>query len=383
MGLDGDTGDRTPVVLFTNQRLVGGLKGGMERHMELLAQYIDRERFQVFGVVPEWDSMTDFARSFGEQLDGLVRLTIDRDHKPNVLRLYRQLRSWRARVMHVHNPHFLGQNLAIGTARLAGVRRIFVSEHTPPDAPVAFRFRAATRVMAELSTGLVAVSDYNLKARQQYLYTPPSKTVVVENGIDTGSFARSTPAELAALRARHDIPPNAPVVGTVVRFEEDKGLTYLVDAMPRIVEACPDVHFLMVGDGSLRAALEARAERLGVLSRVRFIGWVADPRPYLSLMDAFVLPVPMGSASIAMLEAMAMGCAAVITFGGEREAVVHRETGMRALPRDPVSIAENVIPIVSDPAFREKLGQAARRHVEQHFSARSTAQKLEQLYAPR
>jgi glycosyltransferase involved in cell wall biosynthesis len=136
----------------------------------------------------------------------------------------------------------------------------------------------------------------------------------------------------------------------------------------------------MVGDGSLRAALEQQASDLGVREYVHFTGFQSNPRPFLGLMDAFVLPVPVGSMSIGLLEAMAMRRAVVITFGGKGEAVIHGESGFCAEPRNPESIAHFVIQILQNPDLQLRLGETAYQRVEEEFSAQRVAQVLGQLY---
>ncbi|HEX8036116.1 MAG TPA: glycosyltransferase family 4 protein, partial [Ktedonobacterales bacterium] len=176
------------------------------------------------------------------------------------------------------------------------------------------------------------------------------------------------------------IPQNAPVVGTAVRFVEEKGLPYLFDAMPRVLAAAPDAYLLLVGDGPLRDALAQQAATLGYSGRVIFAGFQADPRPYLSLMNAFVLPVPFGSASIGLLEAMAMRRAVIITFGGKGEAVIDGETGLCPPPRDPQALGEAILRVILHPEFERQLGANARRRIEQSFSSRSAATQLLALY---
>jgi glycosyltransferase involved in cell wall biosynthesis len=138
-----------------------------------------------------------------------------------------------------------------------------------------------------------------------------------------------------------------------------------------------------VGDGSLRGDLERQAAALGLADRVRFPGFQADPRPYLGLIDTFVLPVPVGSMSIGLLEAMAMQRPVVITFGGQGEAVIDGVNGFCAEPRNPDAIATAVIRLLREPELRRQFGEAARRRVEDEFSAQGAARHLERLYARR
>src|SRR5260221_14122559 len=100
--------------------------------------------------------------------------------------------------------------------------------------------------------------------------------------------------------------------------------------MPRIKAECPKAHFLLVGDGSLRGELGAHVARLNLTSSVTFAGFQNDPRSYVRAMDAFVLPGPVGSMSIGLLNAMAMKRAVVITFRGVGEAAIHGVIGCGA-----------------------------------------------------
>lgn len=375
-------GERTRVLLFTNSISVGG----MEEHVELLARHLDRERFEVFAVCPDWEPTEPFSRSLGEAADHIALRTPDRRYGVRrmlleTFRLARQMRQWRIQVIHMHSASYYGQYYAFLAARLAGVRKIFVTEHLAPDHDLPRGERWRRDLFSRMISGIVCVSQKNYQARKTYLYTPPERTTVVNNGVDLDDFPPIPTETLAQLCARHQLPNDAQIVGTAVRFEPEKGLNYLINAMPQIKAACPKAYFLMVGDGSLRDELAAQAAQLGMLDCIRFVGFRSDPRPYLGLMDAFVLPVPVGSMSIGLLEAMAMQRAVVITFGGKGEAVVHGESGFCAEPRNAASIAEFVIQILQQPELKRTLGEAARQRVQAEFSAQQVARSLSALYA--
>jgi glycosyltransferase involved in cell wall biosynthesis len=358
----------------------------MEEHVELLAKHLDRSRFQVFSACPKWDAIEPFAESLRAVSDHFAYLTPDSRYgkaklASETLAMTAQLRRWGIQVVHMHSTSYRGQYYALLAAKAAGVHAIYVTEHLAPDQLLSLAERTKRDAFTHLVDGIVCVSRKNFIARSTYLDTPPERTTIVNNGVDLDDFGEIPEATLNELRARIDLPAGTPVVGTVVRFEPEKGLEYLMDAMPAIRGAVPEVRLLMVGDGSLRSELEAHATRLGFADRVRFVGFQKDPRPYLALMDAFVLPVPVGSMSIGLLEAMAMGRVPVITFGGEGEAVVHGECGYCPEPRNPAAIAKFVIPILNDPELKQRLSRAARQRIEEHFSAAGVARALEKLYA--
>jgi glycogen synthase len=370
------TAERMRLLLYTNTRLVGG----MEEHIELIARHVDRERIEVFSICPDLDSVRSFRESLAQYSDHFAAITFDYQHLSNFIALVRQIRKWRIDVMHMHNGYYRGQNLSFLAARLAGVRKIYVTEHLAPQKPELRRHTLIRNLFVRLISGTVCVSEKNYQARAKFLHTPSESTFVVENGVDTDDFKPIPEQILAELRVRHQLPDKAQIIGTIVRFEEEKGLNYLIDAMPQVRAACPNAYLLMVGDGTLRAQLEAQVARLGLSEYVRFVGFQSEPRPYLGLLDVFVLPVPVGSMSIALLEAMAMRRAVVITFGGKGEAVIHDQNGLCAEPRNPESIATSIITILQNPELQKSFGEAARKHIEQHFSARTTARKLEQIY---
>jgi glycosyltransferase involved in cell wall biosynthesis len=376
-----NTGERLRVLLFTNSVQVGG----MEEHVELLARHLDRKEFEVFAICPESEALEPFVRSLQAAADHFAQITPDERrgklrHYAETARLTQQIRRWRIDVVHMHSTTYRGQYHALMAARLGGARAVYVTEHLAPEQLLSLSERAKRDAFTRMVDGLICVSKKNFVARSTYLDTPNEKALVVNNGVDLDDFPKIPPSVLADLRARHELPNDALVVGTVVRFEPGKGLEYLVDAMPSIRAAHPNVHLLMVGDGSLRAELEAHVERLGLKAVTRFVGFQKDPRPYLAVMDAFVLPVPVGSMSIGLLEAMAMARPVVITFGGEGEAVVDGETGFCAEPKSSRSIADSVNKLFADRTLRSTLGSAARQRVAEQFSAQEVARILGQVY---
>lgn len=372
---------KTRVLLLSNTHDIGG----MEEHVELLAGHLDRQHYEVFGICPEHPDFAVFHDSLVAKADHVAAISTDhrtgfRSRLHEAVSLYKQLRTWHIDVLHLHSGGFDGNVSSFVVARLAGIRRVFLTEHLAPEAPLPRSARWIRNILSWMVTGVISVSERNLEARRRFIYTPSNRTFVVRNGVDLEDFSPISNETCTALRAQHNIPLDAPIVGTVVRFEPYKGLAYLLDAMPLILAACPKAVLLMVGDGPLRSELESQVMRLGLTQNVRFVGFQNDPRPYLAMMDAFVLPVPWGTMSIALLEAMAMERAAVITFGGEEEAVVHGESGFCAEPCNPQSIAQYVIKILSDPALKQALGTAARKRVEEEFSVKRVAREIGAIY---
>lgn len=374
--------DRRKLLLMTNSVSMGG----MEEHVRLLAREIDRTQYEVVALAPDWGPTEPFSAGLAEAADRFAHATPDRRHGVRNLiletqRLWRRGRRERYDVAHLHSTTYDGLTFAIVALRAAGVRRIFVTEHLAPDTPVRPLARRKRELLMRIVSGLVCVSENNRDSRARNLGVPAGRTHVVNNGIDVARFDNAAePGRLEALRSGIGIDRDALVVGTAIRFEPGKGVADLVDAFALIHERHPSAVLLMVGDGTLRRQLEARARDRNVAEATRFVGFQSDPRPYILLMDAFVLPVPSGSASIALLEAMAMSRPCVITFGGNREAVQSGESGLCAEPNDPASIAHHVNTLFDDPVRRHEVGRKARVRVDREYSAYRVARELEELY---
>jgi glycosyltransferase involved in cell wall biosynthesis len=114
---------------------------------------------------------------------------------------------------------------------------------------------------------------------------------------------------------------------------------------------------------------------------MHLVGHRSDPQPFLEAMDIFVLAVPEGSMSIALLEAMAQQLAPVITFCGPEEAVLPEETGLAAPPNDPEGLARVLLRGTRDAALRARLASAAAAHVRTHFSVQRVADDMLEVYS--
>lgn len=372
---------RLRVALFSNSVF----QGGLETHVELIAQYLDRSRFKVFAITPRWQQTRAFSQKLAQLADQHVRIAPDRRHGlllqiSETWRLYKQLRAWQIDVLHMHSTSYRGQLVATYAARLAGVKAVYRTEHLAPDHKLPIWEQLSHKLLKPAIDGVICVSQKNYQARKTYIDPTASNMMVVNNGVDLTSFPQICPELTEQIREHYAIPAGAALIGCVVRFEAEKGLEYLIEAMPKLRDACPNTVLLLVGDGSLRAQIEAQVAELGLQEWVRFTGFQSDPRPFIATMDVFVLPVPVGSMSISLLEAMAMERAVVMSFGGEGEAVIHAETGFCAEPRDSDSIAEYVIELLRQPQLRQRFGKAARQRVESEFSAQRVAETLGDVY---
>jgi glycosyltransferase involved in cell wall biosynthesis len=126
----------------------------------------------------------------------------------------------------------------------------------------------------------VAVSDHLRDHLLHATRVQASRLTTIVNGVDTGRF-RPGPRD-PAVRARHGLPARRRLVGIVARLEPIKNHRLLIDAFARLAGARPDVDLVFVGDGSLRAPLEAQAAAAGVRDRLHVVTGVVASRAGLT-----------------------------------------------------------------------------------------------------
>jgi teichuronic acid biosynthesis glycosyltransferase TuaC len=171
----------------------------------------------------------------------------------------------------------------------------------------------------------------------------PAKVAVHYTGIDT---ARFHPGDRAAARAALGMG-DAPAILTVGALIPRKGQALVIEALP----ALPGVHYWLAGAGEEESRYRALAQKLGVDTRVHFMGPVANaelPQLYRAA-DAVVMPSASEGLANAWVEALACGTPIVISDAGGAAELVTSPTAGRIVERAPGAIAEAVAAILTDP----------------------------------
>jgi glycosyltransferase involved in cell wall biosynthesis len=220
---------------------------------------------------------------------------------------------------------------------------------------------AVERTLGRAGGSVLCVCEHERREALRAGVAPPERLHVVYNGCEAPAEALEPEPTLAKLAAR------GPLVGAVAALREQKHLDLLIDATPLILARVPSASVAIVGNGPLRAQLEAQAARAGLDGDERFalLPFVAPAARALKALDIYVLPSAWESFPIGVLEALACGVPQVVSdVGGSGEAVTPR-TGAIVAPDDPVALAEAIVELLLDPARRAAAADASRqRHAE-------------------
>ncbi|MDZ7334589.1 MAG: glycosyltransferase family 4 protein [candidate division KSB1 bacterium] len=171
------------------------------------------------------------------------------------------------------------------------------------------------------------------------------------------------------------------IVGFVGRLWEQKAPDVFISAIPFILKKISNVIFLIVGDGHLRASLEAMAEKLGIRDHLYFLGWRTDVPEILKILDVFVQTSLWEGLSLSILEAMAAAKPVIATdIKGNNELVLNGVTGFLVPPNSPECVADCVIKLLEDKKLAERMGTLARKRVEEKFDIKLHVEQIKNIY---
>jgi glycosyltransferase involved in cell wall biosynthesis len=170
-------------------------------------------------------------------------------------------------------------------------------------------------------------------------------------------------------RQRWGFKQNEFVIGCLSVFVPEKGQRHLIEALPAVRAARPEVRLLLAGDGACRAELEALAIQLGQVEAVLLPGFVTDVAQVYAALDAFAFPSEFEGLGTALQAAMAGGLPCISTNRGALGEVVDDERTALVAEPNGRAFAAAMLRLIEDQELRGRLARAGRREVEQRFSA--------------
>jgi glycosyltransferase involved in cell wall biosynthesis len=343
--------------------------GGTERQFVTMANALDREKFTVnLGCLkrkgPFLSEVTGLEEfSPGGSLFGL--------------------QSWRARLAlsrflrqkHIsvaHSFDFYSNLMLIPAARLARVPVVVGSHRQLGDLMTRNQFRAQN-AMFRLCDRIVCNSR-SAADRLRDVGIAERKLTVIPNGLPDELFAGVAPDPA--------LDPQVVRIGMISRMNDPvKRHDLFLRAAKRLARRFPQVRFILVGDGPLRAGLEAQADRLGLRDRIEFLGDRRDVPAVLATLDISVLPSASESLSNVILESMAAGVAVVAAkVGGNPELVQDGTTGFLFPSGDEEQLSRAMETLVTQPALRKQFGICARKKAQAEYAIPKIRDRYQELY---
>lgn len=299
---------------------------------------------------------------------------------PALWKLYQVIRDLKPDIVHTHNPRggFVGRLVA----RLAGVPVVVHTLHEYPFRGYYNRlstivFIYMERFGASLSDSIITLSQSLRHALvETYGITSRSRITVLPLGFDLQSFVESKRHQ-GTFRQQWQIPSDAPLVGIIGRLLPVKNHHLFLESAVDVKKALPNAHFVIVGDGDERHALENYARELGLSERVIFTGWQEQMEQIYSDLDVLVSSSLNEGTPVPIMEALSAGCPVVATdVGGLADLLNNGELGTLVPSKDKDALSQAIIDTLRNPPDMTHAQETMLRR----YGINRLAEDLDSLY---
>lgn len=354
------------------------LEGGTSRHVVDLVRWTPGVEQHVAIPARRVGGVTDEAAAPALRGHGAEVHTVAMTRSPatvanarSLTGLVRLVRSLRPDVVHAHSS--IGGLLG----RLAGAAGRVPTVYTPNGVTDVRAGVLVEQVLRPVTRRLVAVSSSEAERVRRLRLVGTDRVRVVPNGIDL----TRTP-EPHDLRGALGVPPGVPLVGTISRLVPQKDPLTWVAMADRVGSEIADAHFAVIGDGALRAEVDAAVAGAGLADRLHVVPHLPEADRALPSLDVFVMSSVFEGAPYAPMEAMWAGVPVVLTdVAGSADLVTDGVEGRIVPPRDPAALAAAVLDVLRDPVAARRRADVAAGAVADRFGGDAMGRRMAAVYA--
>jgi len=373
--------------------------GGPAIHVILLTHELRKrghESLLVVGPVPETEgSMEYYASKWNVPLvrvSELVRPLSLKNDWVAFWKIFRLLRKERPDIVHTHTAKAgtLGRAAAIlvGTPVILHTfhGNVFDGYFSPARTRL---FLFIERLLARFTDRIISVSrSQSDELINRHKIAQPDKFETVRLGIDLDAFREVEGDNQGQTEDRENRPV---VIGWVGRFTEIKDPLLFVDVAAALKSSSTPAKFVMIGDGHLRQAIEARISEYRLQAHFTLSGWQREMAQVYSSIDLMALTSLNEGTPVTMIEAMATsrpfvafnvgGLSDLMTGAPQRyEGFDVFDNGILVDPRDVGAFVKAVSLLVQDPERQVRMGQMGKAFAFENFSKERLVQDMEALY---
>ncbi len=334
-------------------------------------------------------TMFDVARNSGipvRVIDNLRRNILPLKDVRALPELVKALQQLNPDIVHTHSSKagILGRF----AARLAGVPVVLHTIHglaffSGQNVLRNWAYILAERLAATQADRIVAVADAMVNQALAARLARPEKFTTLYAGFDTQSFFPDS-RRGAGVRKELGIPAAAFVVGKVARLAPGKGHQFLLEALAPLMQRHRNLWCLLVGDGSLRPAIEARIKQMGIAPRVRLAGLVSPSRvpEMLWAMDMVLHTSEHEGLPLVLVQALLAGLpVAAFDLDGAREVIDGGKTGYLIKPGAAEQLVGAIEATITATGPVKPMSGQDRALLAERFSWIKMVDRLEELYA--
>lgn len=356
------------------------LLGGTVNHLLHWAKGIDADNYEITLIYfskKEKEINEKFKSLPGIKLVCLKELNSARFlYLPAIIKLFNILKREKAHIL--HNIFIQSDILGGVAAFLSGVPVVvssiegcLIPERTKRWKKIAYKL--LYRIVRPRINRFIAISKATADEIVLDYKVDPKKIEVIHNGIDLSSIKN----------VKNKTKENGEyLIGAASHLVPEKGIKYLVEAMPMILKDIPSAKLLIAGEGSEEGKLKRLADDLGLSSKVSFLGFVPDIGDFMNTLHLFIFPSLPGYDGMpwVILEALAFGVPLITTpVGGIPEVVRRDREGAYVEAGNAQQIARAVKYVYSNPEKALSMSKAGADRIKE-FTREKEISALQDLY---
>lgn len=350
--------------------------GGGERHFVDLCRGLKAHGHDVFAALRptnEWQARLDFLPP-----ENFLHVSLRNSFGVlSAQKIAEFIRENDIEIAHAHAARdYIPASLA---CRMAKAGKFVLTRH------VLFPLKPVHRFTLNNLSKAIAVSK-PVEANLQNIFSK-EKVVLISNGIDVEARANVNRQNLReAFRSEHNIPFDAHLIGTIGELKILKGQRDFILAAQIIAQKFPDARFIIVGkDNSFKQDFRRELKRLVKIFRMEdnflWLDWVEDTSSLLAALDVFVSASHTESFGLAILEAMAIGCAIVATGTEGANELLQTEISGKIVPmKEPIRLAEAIGTFLDNEDLQKTLGRNAQTRAREKFGVEKMIAETERIY---
>jgi len=175
----------------------------------------------------------------------------------------------------------------------------------------------------------------------------------------------------------------------VGRLVDKKGIEYLIESMPQVLNKHPDEILTIIGEGPLKQKLLDLCQTQGIEKQVKFLGSLVNQEipAYLQASAITIFPSVVTDSGdqegtpVAVMEALACECATIVSdYPGARDIIIENKTGLLVAQKSPEQITEHILFLLENPEIRQELGKNGRKSVQQNYEWRVISDRFLSLF---
>lgn len=345
---------------------------GAPRHFIDVVENLDLDKFEVAAICPP-GPLAGELKKLHRKIDLEVIRMDSRLDMSAIGKIRRHIKSTKPDIIHIHGTRagVLGRLAAINLGIPVIYTEHLWTKNFKLDSRILTFFHYFSNWVLDMFTNLNiavsgAVKDFLVTSHISY----PEKVVVVYNGI-----------EEVKEKAEVLKDPKKIKIATVGTLNAQKGMQYLIKALPLVLKEFPETSLEIIGSGPYQRNLKKIVEKLKLGKFVKFAGFLPDVSAHLAKFDLYVQPSLSESFGLAIVQAMSVGLPVVATAtGGIPEVVTQGKSGILVPTEDSKALSAAILEMIRDPKMARKMGEIGRRDARLKFNLDDMITELEQIY---